>query len=167
VARTRDAVVSPVTVASIADHPDAVDAIGRWHFELWGHVDPGGTVESWTARLRRWRTRDQVPTIYVAVDGDVAVGSTSLVEHDMTIHRDLTPWVAGVYVVPERRGEGIGSALVRHVVAKAAEMGIARLYLYTGPRTANGFYKRLGWREIRTDFYEGAAVSIMQTETGR
>src|SRR5437764_828170 len=108
--------------------------------------------------------RDLVPTTYVALEGDGGLlGSATLVEHDMSIHQDLHPWLAGVYVKAERRGQGTGSILVRHAVRKAAEMGIKRLYLYTNP--AKGFYEKLGWRSIAFDHYEGQAVTIMAIDT--
>ena len=146
-------------IESIADHLDLVETIARWHWDEWGDSDPSGSLESWTDGLRQRTNRDRIPTTYVALDGDEVLGSATLVEHDMSTRPELSPWLAGVYVTPSRRGQGVGSALVRHAVRKAAELEVRRLYLYTHP--ARGFYERLGWRHIADDYYEGRPVSIM------
>ena len=56
--------------------------------------------------------------------------------------RDRSPWLAGVFVVPERRGGGIGVALVRRATAEAARFGVERL---------QGFYRNLGWSALATE----------------
>jgi GNAT superfamily N-acetyltransferase len=114
--------------------------------------------------LRQRTNRDRIPATYVALDGDELLGSVTLVEHDMSTHLDLSPWLAGVYVKPERRGQGVGSKLVRYATECAARMGVERLYLYT--RSAQGFYEKLGWQHLADDHYEGRRVSIMQDDPG-
>jgi len=150
-------------VESLADHLDLVETIARWHWDEWGLHDPGGSLQSWTEGLMQRTNRDSVPTTYVALEGDSLLGSVTLVEHDMSTHQDLQSWLAGVYIKPECRGQGTGSILVRHAVRKAAEMGIKRLYLYTG--SAKDFYEKLGWRTIAIDDYEGRPVTVMAIDT--
>ncbi|MDQ3928182.1 MAG: GNAT family N-acetyltransferase, partial [Chloroflexota bacterium] len=108
-------------------------------------------------------SRDSVPTTYVALEGEELLGSATLVDNDMSTRLDLWPWVAGVFVKPERRGQGVGSILMRHVVYKAAEMGIKKLYLHTGG--ARVFYEKLGWRYLGSEYYEGQTVSILEIDT--
>lgn len=146
-------------IESIADHLELVDLIAHWHFAEWGHLDPSATLEGWTEGLRGRIRRDQIPTTYVALDENEPLGSVTLVEHDMLTRPDLSPWLAGVYVTPERRHQDIGSLLVRHVVHQVAQMGVKRLYLYT--HAACGFYEKLGWRFLEEDVYEGQTVTIM------
>ncbi|MDQ3929909.1 MAG: GNAT family N-acetyltransferase [Chloroflexota bacterium] len=150
-------------IENIADHLNLVDTIARWHWDEWGHADPEGSLQSWAQGLRERTSRDSVPTTYVALEGEELLGSATLVDNDMSTRPDLWPWVAGVFVKPERRGQGIGSALMRYVVRKAAEMGIKRLYLHTG--AARAFYEKLGWRYLGSEYYEGQTVSIMEIDT--
>ena len=154
-----------IEIASIADHLDVVPTIARWHWDEWGHTDPDGSLQAWTEGLAKRTNRDCIPTTYVALEGDQPIASTTLVAHDMSIHQDLTPWLAGVYVKPEYRGRGIGAALVTHTMQKAAQMGVERLYLYTG--SASEFYRKLGWENYATDFYDGTTVTIMYTDLQR
>ena len=149
-------------IESIADHLELVPVIAAWHWNEWGRCDPLVSLESWTEGLRRRTRRDCILTTYVAFEGGQPVGSVTLVDCDMLTRPDLWPWLAGLYVIPEARGRGIGSALVRHAMAKVAEMGICRLYLYTS--SARRFYEKLGWQAIAEDFYEGEHVTVMTIE---
>jgi N-acetylglutamate synthase-like GNAT family acetyltransferase len=82
------------------------------------------------------------------------------VEHDMEIHRELSPWLAGVYVHPQSRRQGVGSALVHHALQQVHRLQIPALYLYTHP--ARSFYERLGWELLEETTYHERPVSIMR-----
>jgi GNAT superfamily N-acetyltransferase len=150
-------------VENVADHPDVVQVIARWHWDEWGHADPGGSLQSWTAGLARRMNRDRIPMTLVAFDDSGApTGSVTLNAHDMPDRADLrhlTPWIAGTFVVPERRGNGVGTALMQHAAEEARRLGVQRVYLYTSD--ARGFYEKLGWAPIQDDFYESESVTIM------
>jgi len=77
----------------------------------------------------------------------------------MRTHRDLSPWLSGLFVTPAARGQGVASALVRHLVERSTRIGIDHLYLYTS--SARGLYERLGWRAIVEDQYDDRRVTIM------
>lgn len=52
-----------------------------------------------------------------------------------------------LWVQPERRGQGLGEALMRRFEAAAAERGVQRVYLTTFSFQAPAFYARLGYVE--------------------
>lgn len=146
-------------IENLADYLDLVETIALWHFQEWGRSDPKGSIASWAEGLRKRTNRDHIPATYIALDRDELLGSVTLVEHDMGSRLDLSPWLAGLYVKPTRRQQGVGSALVNHAVRSASLMGADRLYLYS--ESARAFYEKLGWQHITDDFYEGQTVSIM------
>jgi N-acetylglutamate synthase-like GNAT family acetyltransferase len=95
----------------------------------------------------------------IAVSDDELLGSASLIEHDMDSRLELTPWLAGVFVGPQQRRQGIGAALVRRVIGEATSLNISKLYLYTVDSAA--FYANLGWLLLEHTAYRGKEVSIM------
>jgi len=147
-------------IESITDHLEHLQTIGRWHWDEWGHADPEGTAEKWIDGLATRTKRDEIPTTYVALSKQGALlGSVTLVDCDMDTHDNLWPWLAGLYVHPSVRNQGIGGALTRHATVKVQKMEIGELYLYTS--TAERLYSRLGWHTVDREFYEGEDVAIM------
>jgi GNAT superfamily N-acetyltransferase len=147
-------------IESIADHLDWVPLIAGWHWQEWGDTDPLGSPAQWTHGLSERTLRDQIPTTYVAVEQRQPVGSVTLVEHDMEIRWDLSPWLAGVYVQPQSRRQGVGSELVRHAIQQVYHLGFPAFYLYT--HAARLFYERLGWEVLEDITYHERLVMIMR-----
>jgi GNAT superfamily N-acetyltransferase len=155
-------------IVHLADRPDAVEIVARWHAAEWGTGPVDASLRAARQRLTAWATDGGIPSAYVAVvDGEVC-GSASLVEHDMTDPpvgtENLRPWLSGVYVPPERRKTGLGSALVEAIEEEASALGHRYLYLYTGPATAVKFYAPIGWETILSPKYEGKIVAVMQKD---
>jgi GNAT superfamily N-acetyltransferase len=145
-------------IALLADYLQHVETLARWHCEEDGRAEDPAWLEFWRRQLRAESGRETIPLAFVALDGDAPVGGVSLVEHNMLSHPELTPWLAGTFVHPSRRGKGIGVELVRHATARARELGLRRLYLYT--ENGRGFYERLGWKRLSDESYEGEDVSL-------
>jgi GNAT superfamily N-acetyltransferase len=158
--------MSEITIASTADYPHLIPLLGRWYWEEWGPFEPERSLASWIAMLAPRTLRDEIPTIYVALAAgplprteETPVGTASLIAADMSTHPELSPWLAGVYVVPEYRRQGIGRALVHRVMSTAAALSVPRLYLFTDSKQR--WYANLGWVEIGREPYQGLEVAIM------
>ena len=147
----------------LADHQALVTELARLHFSEWGYLRPDEALEDRTHRLRGSCGRSAIQTVLVALAGSKLCGSAMLLAHDMGTRSDLTPWLAGVYVVPECRHRGHGSALVGCAVSEAAALGVPKLYLYT-PDAAE-FYSRLGWSALDHCEYLGKRVVVMSRQT--
>lgn len=133
--------------------------MAQWHFDEWGHLYPGGTVDGWLDHIRTRMSADRIPMTVIALDEDEPIGTAALTEHDMETHRKLSPWLGGVYVVPSARGRGIARTLVRDIVDRAATLGVRVLYLYTNG--SEGLYQKLDWRILAREPYMGRDVTIM------
>lgn len=150
-------------IEHLAQHSDAIPTLAAWAYEEWGHLmRPGTTVEDLCASFEGRTQRHRIPQTFVAVADDEVVGTASLVEHDLPTRRDLSPWLAAVYVAPASRRRGVGSALVEAVVEEASTLGIDTLYLFTPDRMS--FYSRLGWRVLERTEHHGREVAIMVYE---
>ncbi|MCP4230028.1 MAG: GNAT family N-acetyltransferase [bacterium] len=145
----------------LADYPQHLRQLAEWHHTEWSKYNPGDTVEKRVERMQAHLGKRQVPTTFVALDGGVLMGSACILEQDMHEGRlDLTPWLASVYVSPDFRKRGVGSALVARVEEEARALGVETLYLYTPDRES--LYARLGWAVLERREYMGDAVVIME-----
>jgi GNAT superfamily N-acetyltransferase len=134
--------------------------VATWQFQQWRHLSPSTSFDAWRQELRGQCGPRGVPSVFVALTDGEPVGTASLVHEDMEVRRELSPWLASVFVAPEWRGQGIASRLVRRVEAEARQAGIERLYLFTPDQQA--LYRRLGWEDKEALVYRGEEVTIMR-----
>ena len=92
------------------------------------------------------------------VDGK-PIGTCLLVESEIEPNHDVSPWLAGLFVVPEHRRKGAGAVLVQAIEDQARQRGFSRLYLYT--THAIGFYARLGWSVLDRTDWKGLDTALM------
>ena len=144
----------------LADHRDAIPTLAQWFYDEWSHFRPGWTRQDFEDSIAARCNADRVPLALVALEGQELIGTVCLEVHDMDTRTDLSPWLAGLYVKGEWRHQGIGARLVHGIEAKAAELGIHRLYLYT-PQSER-FYVKLGWSLVERTVYHGCKVAIME-----
>jgi N-acetylglutamate synthase-like GNAT family acetyltransferase len=150
-------------IIKLADAPEYIDTLAKWHHQQWHALNPGQTLEQRIQKMQGYLAGDFIPCTYVAVDGRL-LGSAAIVECDMDSRQDLSPWLASVYVNSPYRRQGVGSSLVRHVVEQAKLHGINRLYLFTPDQVA--FYQRLGWQMLEVAEYMHHQVTIMYIDLG-
>jgi GNAT superfamily N-acetyltransferase len=133
--------VSDLILVPLPDIPALGEIPLRWSMELWGQENPWFSAEEWPAFYQRAANADYRhwdPTgvdqeqIYIALTGGEVVGAISLVDFDdVDEFRQLKPWVAAFIVDPDRRGLGLGSAMLTALEQKACDFGITELHLWT------------------------------------
>ncbi len=147
----------------LARHPEHVGTLADLHVAEWRSILPDWTYAEAFAELASHAVGPVIPTTFVALADDGALlGSCSLLENDHEEIREYSPWLASLYVLEEQRGRGVGSALTRRVVAEAAALGVAKLYLYV--RDAQRFYESLGWRVCARYAFGELEVDVMSIE---
>ena len=148
-----------IEIVTLFDRPEFIPLVAQWNWAEWRDLLPCASCEAFADDLRAKTRRDGIPITYLALDAGAAVGMVSLLADDLESRPELTPWLASLYVLPERRGHGLGTMLVRHAMAAARGFGIGTLYLYTPGQEA--FYRRLGWEFLEATEFRGRAVTIM------
>lgn len=143
----------------LAEHPDWIETLARWHHQQWSYLNPQRTLEQRIRRLHDHLTPGRIPTTVVAHDDGNLLGSASLVENDLEDQTDLTPWLASVFVAPEQRRRGVGTALVRRVMQEAERLRVPVFYLFTPDRES--FYADLGWTKLEERLYNGESIVVM------
>jgi GNAT superfamily N-acetyltransferase len=114
-----------VVVEPLSNYPELIPVAAEWYFKEWGHTDPGGSLEAWTAGMARQASADQIPGTLAALVGGSLAGVVCLVAQDMPGYgpaAGLSPWIKGLYVAPSERRRGIGGVLVRRCEAWAASL---------------------------------------------
>jgi len=145
----------------LAHHRDLIPVTVDWHIKAF---DTSGDRDTWLSARTQEARSGGVPCAWVAFLDDTPVGSVSLIASNMDTRPELTPWLAALFVLPQYRRRGVGTALVRRCQAEAAHSGFEKLFLYT--QGAGGYYRRLGWIPIGEDMYEGERVTVMMRELG-
>ena len=149
-------------ITYLANHPQHVSTVAKWVMDEWGHESPGTTLEGLEEKFRTYLNRGTIPLTLLAMENDRPLGIASLVIHDMKDHRELSPWLAAVYVLPEHRGQGIGSKLVKSIELLSANFEVEKLYLFTPDRES--FYARMNWTVLERTSYREKDVVIMFKE---
>jgi predicted N-acetyltransferase YhbS len=146
-------------IVPLVERPELVEQVAAWGFAEWGHLNPGQTRQSRTARIRETMNADRVPIVLIALDdADMLVGTASLLFDDLE-GDPRNPWLASVFVPAGQRGKGIASALVVAMEDSARRLGYPTLHLFT--TSAAPLYARLGWRALERRAYRGEHIQVM------
>lgn len=149
-----------MNILNLKDEPYHIGKLAEWHHNEWSYLNPDGSIEKRSEKMKMYLEPGFVPSTFIGKDNGELIGSAAIVKYDMDTHEELSPWLASVYVSAGHRQHGYGGLLVRHVMQKAKEKGIKKLYLVT-PSEEN-FYAKLGWSKKFEEIYKGVAVTIMQ-----
>lgn len=137
-------------------------ALTHAHFTEWGHLSPAVSEERLYGRLARMCAAENYPLVIGAVDDGRLVGSAMLSSRDaLSPESGRKPWLTGLYVAPDRRGEGIARALVREIEQLAAVRGFAEAFLDCIP-ALEPFYTKLGYRRVDLRSYQDLVLVLMR-----
>jgi N-acetylglutamate synthase-like GNAT family acetyltransferase len=142
--------------------PQYIEVIAKWLFDEWGYQRPGSNLETTIHRIEERSQGNHVPSIFVAEINGKAVGTVSLVRHDMDIRKVFSPWVASLYVHKDLRHKQIGRKLMHFIEHFAKDMDIKQIYLFTPNKQE--MYTKLDWRAIEDLEYLSEDVTIMSKD---
>lgn len=153
-------------VESLADFPEHWQNAAQWSFVAWQHEFPSDTVQTYLDMyaLAASQPTNRLVEVYAAISNDnELLGVATLIDDDeLPGANEPGPWLAAVFVKPESRKFGIGSALVQRVVDRAVELNYPTLYLYT--EFAESWYLTKGWTKIRSTLFLGLLHTVMRLE---
>jgi GNAT superfamily N-acetyltransferase len=132
----------------------------RWRAETFSVLE--ASFEQELRSLELFASDQSHGVALVAKDGDEPIGTCLLTESEIEPNHDLSPWLVGLFVVPEHRRRGAGAVLVRAIEDQARERSFARLYLYT--TAAEGFYAKHGWALLDRSNWRGFETALMARE---
>jgi N-acetylglutamate synthase-like GNAT family acetyltransferase len=152
-------------VVSLAEHPHHWQTAAEWSYEAWQHDFPSDTVQTYLDQYALAQSKpEQLLEVFAAVtDKDQLLGVSTLVHDDeLPDAPEPGPWLAAVFVTPDARKLGVGSALVQPVVNRARELDYPKIYLYTEHQ--ENWYASTGWVKIRDIIFLGLHHTVMHLD---
>ena len=121
--------------------PEHLSTVAGWIYHEFWQDKPGYSPAIFEALLRDADDPGRIPLSLLALIDDRPAGTVNLIHNDDPTRPHLHPWLAALVVVPQYRGQGVGSALVRALLQEARRLDVSELYLGTD---IPGFYERCG-----------------------
>lgn len=155
-------VSADIKIDYLGNYPHLAENLARWSWAEWQpiYIERGQTFEHALKNYQERTNIDRLPLALVALHEGELIGTVSLKFHDLDTRPELDPWLGGVFVLPEWRGRGIASRLMRRAVSEAARLNLPKLYLWTS--SAEGLYQKLGWQIVERSEYCGKNIVVME-----
>ncbi len=137
------------TIQLLAHREEMVSELASALFNQWStmYARRNETLADVEKKVAERAVEGSIPLTMVATDGDALIGSITIKNDDFPRRSDLNPWIAGVFIAPDYRGQGYSKKLIIHAEKVAKEQfGLSSIYLYTG--SADGLYTKMGYEEI-------------------
>lgn len=137
-------------ISLLADHPQASEQIARWYYDEWTSKKLNASLEKVRADIAsRAINREQPPLSFIAhVDGRF-IGVAELKLRENPDYPDYEHWLGGLFVCPEKRGNGYGGALITSTLEHASRFGITTLYLQCREQHVS-LYRKYGFEILHS-----------------
>jgi len=142
-----------IGITPLDQKPEYAAILAHWSYLEWymaRDIDFDNNLKAYQKRAEG----GAIPCSFVATSDTMPVGMVSLKENDLWSRKDLNPWLASLFVIPEFRNRGVAEILVNRVVEKAGELSLKRIYLFLGPAEVHdleAYYSSRGW-----EFFDNA-----------
>jgi len=150
-----------LSLTSIADRPDLAEPVARWVWDEWGRAK-GRPFDRTLGRIAGRTARVGLEQCFIALEDGSPAATASLTAEDADSRPDLSPWLASVFVAPDRRGRGLARLVVTAVESAARTGRFGTLWLFTDG--AAGLYAGLGWQEAGTVLDQGRTYALMRRD---
>jgi predicted N-acetyltransferase YhbS len=141
-------------IVPLSSCPHFVPVLAHWAYLHW-YLHRNVRFSAVEADYKRRANESVLPISWVALERGMPIGMVSLKEYDLQSHRQLTPWLSALYVIPQFRKKGVGEGLIARVIAFATEKGYHAVHLFTDHRNTaylSGYYEKRGWMLIERAF---------------
>lgn len=146
----------------LCHRPDLRPLVSAWLLAEWpAWYGPGGPGDVERDVQAFGASPQDLPVGIVVFAGPEPVGFGALKQVSIPSHLHLSPWAAAGYVVPHRRGQGIGAALLQALVSHAASIG--HPIVYCGTSTATTLLERSGWHLLEQVTHADKPLSIYRS----
>jgi GNAT superfamily N-acetyltransferase len=141
-----------------------IPVVSDWLLTEWPDWYGTGRAGNLAADLEAFASSEySLPIGLVALEHGIPVGFCALKADSIASHNHLHPWVGAGYVLPERRGQGIGAFLLQAIHDHANNLGYA--HVYCGTSTSVSLLLRSGWNAIEEISHAGNPMTIFRSNS--
>ena len=91
--RVNHKMMNDIRIEDLSRHVNLIPFLARLHFEQWGDLTGASNEADYEALLARHAAALELPVTLVALSHDRLLGSTNIINCDMDIRPELTPWM--------------------------------------------------------------------------
>jgi N-acetylglutamate synthase-like GNAT family acetyltransferase len=137
--------MTALSITTIRQRPDLLPLVAKWLWREFWNSD-GYSLQQTQAIYAECVAKTGAPQTFVLLEDELPVGTATLAREDLDERPDLTPWLAGVFIVPDRRGRGYVNHLLSEFERACRTASIDVAWLYT--TTADRVYAQAGWETV-------------------
>lgn len=153
--------VGALVIRPLEERPEAATELAAWFADEWPEYHRGRSLPDIASRFRL--VPDVQETLIAEYDGEL-VGCVSLRGRWEFAPEIDPPWLGGFYVIADRRGQGIGNALVATAVERARREGYKAVHISI--RVDPGSYLERGWQMVGTVSAGSENVTVLRYDLG-
>lgn len=157
-------ILHDVSIVPVKDNPVFFDIVANRVWKQWWEAK-GQTENAVADGLRHAFAAQSFCGAFAAVHKGAYVGSAMVIESDMDDRPEYSPWIAGIFVEPQYRGQGIGATLVTHAAQNAFQHGASTVYLCATRKNAT-YYDMLGWTRLEENVGPSSMTIFTKTPAG-
>lgn len=146
-------------ISHLADVSFFCDELAALHAAEWKHLYADWDTQTALAELLNQKANGSLPATLVLHEGKELVGSVSVVFGDCPARPDLDPWLASLYIVPQRRGRGYGLELVQAAIELAADAEVDRLHVFT--ESTQKLFQRCGFEILERTMLQDVPICVL------
>ena len=147
--------------------PEHFAQVAAWHHQECERQGLQSTLAIRQQRLLLHVQHTTIPKTIIALQGKTPVGCVSVVNYSYRTDRSvLIPassdnlWLSNLYVMDEKRQQGLGNLLIEAVKKYSHDAGAHELWLSAAEFTE--YYQKRGWQVVRKTRLGGRQVNVMR-----
>ena len=140
-------------IISVRDHPDYRDEAIAYFQKNWPSVRPEIYQDSISHCIH---ARDSLPQWYLLCIEHKVIGCAGLITNDFISRGDLYPWICGLFIDKNYRGNAYGSLLIEKAKMDTKKAGYRYVYLCT---ELVGLYEKYGFTYLAQGYHPWGSES--------
>ncbi|MGJ8533181.1 MAG: GNAT family N-acetyltransferase [Alphaproteobacteria bacterium] len=115
-------------ISKLQDVPTFAATIADRAWRAWW-TDTDVSLDEYTSSIELMAESEGIPTALVVHVGLKYLGSVLLIDNDLDVRPQFSPWIAALWVEPESRSQGCAAKLINAAREEAANLGHDTCYL--------------------------------------